>query len=166
MDSLKAKSFLDIFERSGLASEVRFAPGATVFRQGARGDAVYAVRSGRLGIFRTRGTGREMIASRAPGHLVGEMALFGQRQRSASLVALEESALLRIDGERMLELMGREPELSVSISRLLATRLQELMDLNLEEKNRQLETGRIALEATHRELQAVLERAAQGIVCL
>jgi sigma-54 dependent transcriptional regulator, acetoin dehydrogenase operon transcriptional activator AcoR len=162
----QASSFLSLLERCASAREVQHAPGETVFGQGARGDSVFVITSGKVGIFREKGSGREMIAMRGPGHLVGEMALFGQKRRSASLVALEACTLLRVDGEEMLRLLGQEPALGLAISRLLAVRLQELMDLNLEEKNRQLEMSALALEAAHRELQAVVDRSVQGVVSL
>src|SRR5262249_4563551 len=132
--------FLEFFSKvPDGTTELRYAPGARVFRQDQLGDAAFVVCSGKVGIFREQDSGRELIAMRGPGHLVGEMALFGQKRRSASLVALEESILLRIEAERVMQLMAEQPALGAALSRALAVRLQELMDQNLEEKNRELD---------------------------
>jgi DNA-binding NtrC family response regulator/CRP-like cAMP-binding protein len=166
MQPMDRDTFLELFRKSPGVRELRLAPGATVFRQGDPGDAAFVVASGKLGIFRESSTGQEMIAQRGYGHLVGEMALFGHKRRSASLVALDDSSLLRLDAEDVLRLMRAEPELAIAINGLLVARLQELMERNLEDKNRQLDAGRLELEAAMRELQAVVDRSAQGIVCL
>lgn len=159
-------SFIEFFRKSPMAREVLVSAGETVLRQGEPGHSVFVVLSGKLGVFREKTDHREVIAVRGPGQLVGEMALFGQRRRSASVSAMERSLLLGLQDEDMLRLMLREPALGLSMSRLLASRLQELMDLELEEKNRELEMNRLALEADCQELRAVVEHCAQAILWL
>lgn len=82
--------------------------GDTLFRRGDAADAAYLVMSGRLGVTdlgpnSTHGTsahqpGQRMIEI-GRGGIVGEFGLLENRERSASVVALRDTALARLSAE-------------------------------------------------------------------
>jgi len=58
----------------------------------------------------------------------GEMAMLDPEPRSASVTALEESLLLRIDNQPFYELMADRGEVALAIIQLLASYLRERLD--------------------------------------
>ncbi|HZO21326.1 MAG TPA: patatin-like phospholipase family protein [Steroidobacteraceae bacterium] len=100
--------------------------GATLFAAGEPPDALYVVLSGCLGAFapdnmrdRRRFMGRVLS-----GDTVGEMGLISGRPRSAHVVALRDSELVRIPSESFNRIFGRHPEAMMRIARLTVDRLE------------------------------------------
>lgn len=73
------------------------APGDEIARQGTVGDRLYVVESGELAVIRrVPGNEEELIETASPGTLVGELAVFDRRPRSASLRAQAPSSVRAI----------------------------------------------------------------------
>lgn len=68
----------------------RYFDGALIFKQGDPADAMYVVRSGRVGIFRGQDGTDVQIATARPGECFGEMALVDDKPRSATARAIGE----------------------------------------------------------------------------
>ena len=75
-------------------SEVTYAEGAQLFREGDASDAMYVVESGRLGVYIE---GRGKVAEIGAGDPVGEIELIMRQARSASVRAESKTELLRLD---------------------------------------------------------------------
>ena len=75
--------------------------GSLLFAAGQPGDAAYLIVSGRLEVFLERPDGDLVLAQRGPGEIVGEMAILDKRPRSASVRALEDSALVAITEQQL-----------------------------------------------------------------
>ncbi|GJD46912.1 hypothetical protein AFCDBAGC_4797 [Methylobacterium cerastii] len=75
--------------------------GSLLFTAGQPGDAAYLIVSGRLEVFLERPDGDLVLAQRGPGEIVGEMAILDKRPRSASVRALEDSALVAITEQQL-----------------------------------------------------------------
>ena len=86
-----------LVELCGLAPPVRFAQGATLFRQGDPADVALLLVEGRLVVsVRVQAVVRQ-VGDVRPGEIVGETALFQQQgRRSATVVASEPSVALQI----------------------------------------------------------------------
>jgi NTE family protein len=98
--------------------------GCRLFAQGDPADGLYVVLTGRLGVFRTERDGRQRLVNEAvTGDAVGEMALLLGEPRSAGVVALRDSELLRLRGEAFETLLDRHPRLVLQLTRQLAGRL-------------------------------------------
>ena len=69
--------------------------GELLFRQGERSDDVYFLLSGRLRAYTEDGSKRTILGEIGRGETVGELALFTEEPRSASIVALRNSAWSR-----------------------------------------------------------------------
>ena len=76
-----------------------------LFHQNEIGDAMYVVEQGELqvildqGIIGADSQEIQVIGTRESGSLIGELCVFGQQKRSASIRALVDSRLLKIEGE-------------------------------------------------------------------
>jgi len=76
-----------------------FQPGEVVFHEGDSSDTCYVVRSGHARAVREHGAGRTLtLANFAPGDIFGELAMFDDERRSATIQALEETELIAILG--------------------------------------------------------------------
>ncbi|HRI09553.1 MAG TPA: cyclic nucleotide-binding domain-containing protein, partial [Nannocystaceae bacterium] len=78
---------------------VRFPAGAQIIREGEVGDAAYSILSGRVEAYREADGERVSLRVMGPGEVFGETAIFASSPRTASVVALEDSALIIITGE-------------------------------------------------------------------
>ncbi len=81
--------------------------GETLFRQGMAADALYLVAGGRLEIAaRIPGDTMAAVSVIGPGEVVGEFALLDDGPRSANVIALEDSNVLRLSRPRFLALLA------------------------------------------------------------
>ena len=97
------------------ATVEHFKAGDVLFEEGEDGDCLHLVRSGSLTISRSIG-GREVVLSYVPaGNYVGEMALLGDNQRSATAKAAIATETIKLDGEAFKLLLKRQPELRLKL---------------------------------------------------
>jgi NTE family protein len=92
VESLDPSALADIeasFEWYGISG------GTILFQAGDAGDAAFVLAAGRLAVYLDTGTGSRLTAQIGPGELVGEMALISGEPRSATVIALRDSARLR-----------------------------------------------------------------------
>jgi CRP-like cAMP-binding protein len=94
-----------VLERlAAAASVVRVGPGDAVVREGDEPDALYVIVSGRMDV-KARGEGavEEHIRVMEPGTYFGEIGLLGGIPRTATVTALDEAELYRIEGSDFLD---------------------------------------------------------------
>lgn len=103
-----------------IVREEEVAAGQTIFRQGDTGSAMYIVVSGRVRVDAGGHTVRT-LGEREP---FGELAALDPEPRSASVTATEDTLLLRIDREPLLELLGSQPTIMRSVLRTVCRRLR------------------------------------------
>ena len=96
-----------------------------IFREGDDSDTCYIVRSGHARAVRQHPDGRMItLATFGPGDIFGELAMFDDERRSATLEALDDLATLAIPGSAMRGLLGRHPEIAVKLVIALGRRLR------------------------------------------
>ena len=87
-----------------------FEPGQAVFREGDASDTCYVVREGHARAIRTHGDGRTItLATFGPGDIFGELAMFEDERRSATVEAIEPTSVVGVLGPDMRRLMGEHP---------------------------------------------------------
>jgi NTE family protein len=101
------------------------AAGMVLFREGDPAPDAYVVISGRLGVFVTAKAEMIPIAQILPGEIVGEMSLISREPRSATVLALRDSEVVRLPREAAARLMDASPQVALFVMRLLAARLRE-----------------------------------------
>ncbi|HTR72371.1 MAG TPA: DHA2 family efflux MFS transporter permease subunit, partial [Solirubrobacteraceae bacterium] len=115
----------DLLERvAGLASVVELGSGEWLFREGEEADAVYVVRVGQLEVLQSGEDGEEQINTLGKGAVVGELALLNDSARSASIRALRDTELLRVEKGPFQALLQSRPELAIGLTRTLSAQLQ------------------------------------------
>src|ERR1700704_429263 len=103
-----------------------FEPGEVVFREGDASDTCYIVRDGRARALRTHRDGRTLtLATFGPGDIFGELALFEDEKRSATVEAIERTTAVAVLGPDMRRLMSEHAEISSRLVIALGRRLRE-----------------------------------------
>jgi CRP-like cAMP-binding protein len=82
--------------------------GDVVIREGDEGDYYYVVESGRFQVERLVGGAKVVLAELKSGDAFGEEALVSEAKRNATVVALGDGQLLRLDKQQFNDLL-REP---------------------------------------------------------
>lgn len=102
------------------------ATGDILINQGAQDSDVFFILTGK---FQVKVHGRE-VATRGPRDLVGEMsAVVSTASRSATLIALEPSVVLKVSAQKFKEAADKHPRVWQQIARLLVDRLHQRNNL-------------------------------------
>lgn len=103
-----------------------FEAGQAVFREGDESDTCYVVREGHARAIRTHGDGRTItLATFGPGDIFGELAMFEDERRSATVEAIEQMSVVGVLGPDMRRLMGEHPGIAMRLVVALGRRLRE-----------------------------------------
>jgi len=106
-----------------------FSAGEAVFREGDASSTCYIVRSGHARAIREHLDGRQLtLATFGPGEIFGELAMFDDELRSATVEAIDELEALAILGDDMRRLMRDHAEIAVKLAVALVRRLRDTND--------------------------------------
>jgi CRP/FNR family transcriptional regulator len=116
----------ELAEVAAVAVPRQFNGGEVVFREGDASDTCYIVRSGRARAIREHPDGRSItLANFGPGEIFGELAMFDDERRSATIEAIEETEAIAILGGDMRRLLREHPDIAVKLISALGRRLRE-----------------------------------------
>jgi CRP/FNR family transcriptional regulator, cyclic AMP receptor protein len=123
-----------------ITREKRFSKDEIIMQEGDKGDCMYLVVEGEVGVSKSltmkfgdndfRQTEKTLRTLKPEDHAIfGEMALIGQDSRSASIIARTDCLFLVINREDFISLIKAEPDLGVTLllklSELLVNRLRQ-----------------------------------------
>jgi CRP/FNR family transcriptional regulator, cyclic AMP receptor protein len=115
----------DLVRVADVAVPRDFRGGEVVFREGDDSDTCYVVRSGHARAVREHADGRQItLATFGPGDFFGELAMFDDERRSATVEAVDALDVLGIPGVDMRALLSRHPEIAVKLVIALGRRLR------------------------------------------
>jgi CRP/FNR family transcriptional regulator len=116
----------DLERIAGLAVPRTFEPSQVVFREGDSSDTCYIVRSGRARAVREHPDGRTItLATFGPGDIFGELAMFEDELRSATVEAVQATSVVAVLGPDMRRLMAEHPQIAIRLVVALGRRLRE-----------------------------------------
>jgi len=125
--------------REGIAWHSRhFQAGENILEEGTEGRSLFLIESGHARVMVTLKIERRVkpgICDLHTGDLFGELNLFEQNPRSASVTAVSDVQLLEIDGERLSRYLNQHPEVGYPILK----NLFQLMVSRLNKANRRIE---------------------------
>ncbi len=117
----------DLERIADLAVPRSFEPGQAVFREGDASDTCYVVRDGHARAVRTNRDGRTItLAQFGPGDIFGELAMFEDELRSATVEAIEPMSVVAVLGPDMRRLMSEHPQIAMRLVIALGRRLREM----------------------------------------
>lgn len=114
---------LEVFKDS--QDLVDFPAGATIIKEGDKGNQMYVVMKGDVII----SLKNKILARALPGEIVGEMALINVEHRSASVTARSACQLALIDESSFRSLLEHVPEFTMHVMGVLADRLQHAYEM-------------------------------------
>lgn len=116
----------ELAELAEVITWVAARPGEVLCAEGEVGEAMYFVLSGEVRVERGgNGAGTTVVATLGPGEPFGEMALFDDEVRSATVIAETASRLGRIDRAAFEEIVGEVPGIALGICRVLSRRVRD-----------------------------------------
>ncbi len=65
-----------------------------LFREGDSSDAMYVIKTGRIAITKAKGSGEIVLAEKKAGEMLGEMAFFDNKPRSAGARAIQDTEVI------------------------------------------------------------------------
>ena len=118
----------ELSHSAGFAKKiVEYPKGTVICREGERGDCIYDIHAGKVGIYTGYGTDKETkLTELFANNFFGEMGMVSGEPRSATAVALENTTLEIIHPEDMNELFEKNPPKVNMILGHLSNRLRKL----------------------------------------
>lgn len=143
---------LAIVAQEGRARQLR--GGAHLFRQGDRATSLYILLAGSVKMTQLTPEGHQVLLRVAgPGETLGVIAALDDARYPATAQAADSCRLLSWDGDVMLSLMQRIPQLAINALSIMSRRVQEFQD-----RYRELATERV-----ERRVARALLRLAQQV---
>lgn len=105
-----------------------------LFREGDAPDALYVVKSGKFAVVKNKSNSEIVLAELNPGQMVGEMAFFDNKPRSASVKALKDSEVIALPYKGLHAQFANFPEWCKAIMRTVNENLR-----NANQRLKQLE---------------------------
>ncbi|RVU35765.1 Crp/Fnr family transcriptional regulator [Hwanghaeella grinnelliae] len=112
-------------DNGGLARTVSVKEGQSLFIQDDPGDALYLVKSGTLEANIFASSGKKLSLNiMQPGDVIGEIAVLDGGPRTATVTALEDAELARVDRTTLIDQMRRNPDIALELIQILCGRLR------------------------------------------
>ncbi len=113
----------DEIERLANATTTRvYAPDEPIVRTGQVGNSMFLIARGSVRVEIPDGAGRKPVGTLGPNEFFGEMSLLTGEPRSAHVVAVEETEVLRIDKNGLKPILEDNPSLVEAISEMIEER--------------------------------------------
>lgn len=109
-----------LVELAGGMRELSFADGEIIMQQGARGRSVFVIVSGQVDVIRDGA----VLARLGEREVVGELAAFDPKPRSATVQAVGPTHLLELDNRHIEWLMANDMDMLRAVIQVLCRRLR------------------------------------------
>jgi hypothetical protein len=123
-------SDLSINELAAVAAvteEAFFEQGATVFEEGEQGDTLFLIVEGEVAVVKDCRVDKQIeIDSISSGDYFGEMALFGDERRSATIRVKKTARFLILRKQELQEIVHEFPQIALHVCRVLSMRIRHL----------------------------------------
>lgn len=107
-------------EIAAIFEEVEYRAGEMIFAKGDEGDSMYIVVHGRVRVF----DAEVDLSVLGEKEIFGELALLDPQPRSASVMALDDTRLFRLDGDTFSQLMAGNLDIVRGVLHVLCDRLR------------------------------------------
>lgn len=103
-----------------------YSDGDVICRQGERGDRMYVIQAGRASVLHEEGGFEAVVGELGAGDIFGEMAIFDQLPRSATVRANGKARVLTLDKRAFLSHVHEDPSLAYRMLEEMSQRIRSL----------------------------------------
>ncbi len=104
----------------------RFADREVIVAEGQPGDSMYVVQSGEVEVVKTTSDGTDQsLGTLRSGQFFGEMAIFEDEVRSATVRAVGEAHVIEVDKKSVEKRIAENPRLAVNLLKEMSSRLRD-----------------------------------------
>lgn len=121
VDMFEGASEQVLADIAAILEEVEAPRGELIFAKGDLGDSLYIIVDGKVRVF----DGERTLGLLGERDIFGELALLDPEPRSASVAAVEDSQLFRLDREAFSELMAANIDIVRGVLHVLCERLRQ-----------------------------------------
>lgn len=115
----------ELVSLSSVVQTSRYFAGEVILAEGQSGDSMYVLRHGAVKVTRSSGEGKEVVlAFLRQGQYFGELSVLDGRERSANVIAMDETEVYVIERSEFLGLIERNPSLSIHLLKQLAGQIR------------------------------------------
>ncbi len=144
----------------------------TIVKQGDIDLLIYLIGEGAADVYLTTNNQKVFLNNLGKGDLIGEMALFEQKKRSASVIATEPCVLLEFKGKAFIKLLRTHPEISFKLLIKFSERLRNIgqdvlttklkdVDEKINHVNAKLDTEIKIIDASLKATQTVFDQTSK-----
>jgi CRP/FNR family transcriptional regulator, cyclic AMP receptor protein len=98
--------------------------GSIIFEENSVGKEMYIIISGKVKIIKKKGEVETILATLEEGEFFGEMSLFDNNPRSATVKAIGNIKLLEINQKNFLKKISKDPSLAFRILEKMSQRIR------------------------------------------
>jgi len=106
----------------------RYNPNQPILNEGDAGDALYMIRSGNVRIYTGRDADAITLADLPVGEMFGEIAVINLQPRTATVLALSEVEVYRLDRESARKLLSENKDLASKVKEIAEARVRSTID--------------------------------------
>jgi len=100
--------------------------GANITLQGDKGNCMYVIQSGHVDVVQNTDHGEQHLASLKAGDFFGEMSVFEKETRSATVRAVGDTKVLKVDKKTLFRRIQEDPLLAVNLLQTMSHRIRTL----------------------------------------
>jgi CRP-like cAMP-binding protein len=100
--------------------------GMNIINEGEIGNCMYVIQAGRVAVLQERDGKEIQLAELGEGEFFGEMSIFEQEVRSATVRAIDNVRVLTIDKKNFLRRIHEDPSLAFHLVKNMSHRIREL----------------------------------------
>ena len=100
--------------------------GEIICREGDEGKSMFVIQSGVVEVVKNLNGGEIVLRTMKKGEIFGEIALFDRMARSATVKALGEAIVLRVDKQGFFAKACKDPTLTFNILEGMSKRIRDL----------------------------------------
>ncbi|HEX7253714.1 MAG TPA: cyclic nucleotide-binding domain-containing protein [Thermoanaerobaculia bacterium] len=120
-----------------VVAPLKVSAGSAVVREGEPGDSLFLVASGMLRVSTRADDGSDVVlADLGPGDFFGEVALLTRRPRTATVKAITEAELLRLDAATVERLRQTHKDIDASLAEFHRRRAEKTVEALIEKMKR------------------------------
>lgn len=95
-----------------------------LFREGDASDTMFVIKSGKIAVLKSKGSSEITLAELGPGDMIGEMAFFDQKPRSATAKAIADTTIIELPFKALNAQFKTFPEWAKAIMRTVNNHLR------------------------------------------